>query len=79
MDIFYWRYEFCWSDNLAVIQRLGKGEMMLLFTSLLVAIVSFVNIIIAIFIAENIEPYDPILWVTLAIGLNGILIYLIAR
>lgn len=53
--------------------------MMLLFTSLLVAIVSFVNIIIAIFIAENIEPYDTILWVTLAIGLNGILIYLIAR
>ena len=39
---------------------------MLLFTSLFIAIVSFMNIIIAIFVAEQFEKYDPISWVSMA-------------
>jgi hypothetical protein len=38
---------------------------MLLFASLFIAIVSFMNIIIAIFIAEQFEKYDPIRYVNL--------------
>ena len=52
---------------------------MLLFASLFIAIVSFFNIIIAIFVAEQFEKYDPISWVCLALLINGILIYLIAK
>jgi hypothetical protein len=44
-----------------------------------IAIVSFFNIIIALFVADNVEPYDPILWTCLALTVNSLLIYLIVR
>lgn len=44
-----------------------------------IALVSFFNIIIALFVADNVEPYDPILWVCIALIVNSLLIYLIAR
>jgi hypothetical protein len=44
-----------------------------------ISIISFFNIIIAFFVADNIEPYDPILWVCLALVANSLLIHLIVR
>jgi hypothetical protein len=53
--------------------------MIMILISIGIALVSFFNILIAIFVAENIEPYDPILWVCVALLINSLLIYMIAR
>jgi hypothetical protein len=47
--------------------------------ALVIALVSFFNIIIAIFISEQTYPNDPILWTCLALAVNSLLIYLVIR
>jgi len=50
-----------------------------ILVSIGISIVSFFNIIIAIFISEQTDPNDPILWTCLALAVNSLLIYLVIR
>ena len=52
---------------------------MAIITSIALSIISFINIIMAIFISEQFERNDPILWVCIALMINSLLIYLIVR